>query len=201
MTTSKLICCCVSCDLTLMTWHKYQLNKINDRVNFFFWVLIVYIDSGWFFLYISVPPSFETIMEDLDVCGGETSRFAVVVDGKPDPEILWYKVSLDFWLSCLIFHWRIFSVLSDSTHFYYLTFRIISFWQRAVILPLCMMTESARLWFLMLSLRMKGSTLALLRTWLGQCPVRLSLLFILVSNRLVWIWPEADLENNSTRRN
>ncbi len=27
------------------------------------------------------------------MCMGETSRFAVVVDGKPDPDILWYKVS------------------------------------------------------------------------------------------------------------
>lgn len=42
----------------------------------------------------SVPPTFEIIMEDLDVCVGETSRFAVVVDGKPDPDILWYKVPL-----------------------------------------------------------------------------------------------------------
>lgn len=42
----------------------------------------------------TVPPTFEIIMEDLDVCVGETSRFAVVVDGKPDPDILWYKVCL-----------------------------------------------------------------------------------------------------------
>ncbi|NP_001007110.2 striated muscle preferentially expressed protein kinase [Danio rerio] len=42
-------------------------------------------------LVIAVPPIFETIMEDLDVCVGETCHFAVVVDGKPDPDILWYK--------------------------------------------------------------------------------------------------------------
>lgn len=37
-------------------------------------------------------PKFETIMEDVDVYVGETSRLAVVVEGKPDPDILWYKV-------------------------------------------------------------------------------------------------------------
>lgn len=31
-------------------------------------------------------------MEDLDVNVGETPRFAVVVEGKPIPDILWYKV-------------------------------------------------------------------------------------------------------------
>lgn len=31
-------------------------------------------------------------MEDVDVHAGETSRLAVVVEGKPDPDILWYKV-------------------------------------------------------------------------------------------------------------
>ncbi|XP_045917587.1 striated muscle preferentially expressed protein kinase-like [Micropterus dolomieu] len=42
-------------------------------------------------LAIAVPPKFETIMEDVDVHIGETSRLAVVVEGKPDPDILWYK--------------------------------------------------------------------------------------------------------------
>lgn len=41
---------------------------------------------------VAVPPKFETIMEDVDVHIGETSRLAVVVEGKPDPDILWYKV-------------------------------------------------------------------------------------------------------------
>lgn len=31
-------------------------------------------------------------MEDVDVYVGETSRLAVVVEGKPDPDILWFKV-------------------------------------------------------------------------------------------------------------
>lgn len=39
-----------------------------------------------------VPPKFETIMEDVDVHVGEMSRLAVVVEGKPDPDILWFKV-------------------------------------------------------------------------------------------------------------
>lgn len=39
-----------------------------------------------------MAPTFESIMEDLDVNVGETPRFAVVVEGKPIPDILWYKV-------------------------------------------------------------------------------------------------------------
>lgn len=33
-------------------------------------------------------------MEDLDVCAGESPRFAVVVEGKPVPDILWFKVGV-----------------------------------------------------------------------------------------------------------
>lgn len=50
-------------------------------------VLLLYL-----FFPFPVPPKFETIMEDVDVHTGETSRLAVVVEGKPDPDILWYKV-------------------------------------------------------------------------------------------------------------
>ncbi|KAL1273070.1 hypothetical protein QQF64_028932 [Cirrhinus molitorella] len=53
-------------------------------------------------LVMAVPPSFETIMEDLDVCVGETCHFVVVVDGKPDPDILWYKNNV---------------LLAESSHF------------------------------------------------------------------------------------
>ncbi|XP_037618102.1 striated muscle preferentially expressed protein kinase isoform X2 [Sebastes umbrosus] len=42
-------------------------------------------------LAMAVPPKFETIMEDVDVHVGETTRLAVVVEGKPDPDILWHK--------------------------------------------------------------------------------------------------------------
>ncbi|CAJ1086795.1 LOW QUALITY PROTEIN: striated muscle preferentially expressed protein kinase [Xyrichtys novacula] len=42
-------------------------------------------------LAMAVPPKFESIMEDVDVQVGETSRLAVEVEGKPDPDILWYK--------------------------------------------------------------------------------------------------------------
>ncbi|XP_061633379.1 striated muscle preferentially expressed protein kinase isoform X3 [Phyllopteryx taeniolatus] len=45
-------------------------------------------------LVMAVPPKFETIMEDVDVYAGETSRLAVVVEGKPDPDIQWYKDDL-----------------------------------------------------------------------------------------------------------
>ena len=37
-------------------------------------------------------PRFESIMEDIDAQEGETPRFAVVVEGKPLPDIMWYKV-------------------------------------------------------------------------------------------------------------
>ncbi|XP_042368829.1 LOW QUALITY PROTEIN: striated muscle preferentially expressed protein kinase [Plectropomus leopardus] len=53
-------------------------------------------------LAMAVPPKFETIMEDVDVHIGETSRLAVVVEGKPDPDILWYKDDV---------------LLSESSHF------------------------------------------------------------------------------------
>ncbi|XP_058468448.1 striated muscle preferentially expressed protein kinase-like isoform X4 [Solea solea] len=53
-------------------------------------------------LALAVPPKFETIMEDVDVHMGETCRLAVVVEGKPDPDILWYKDDV---------------LLSESSHF------------------------------------------------------------------------------------
>uniref|UniRef100_A0A8C7PZ66 Striated muscle enriched protein kinase b n=1 Tax=Oncorhynchus mykiss TaxID=8022 RepID=A0A8C7PZ66_ONCMY len=44
------------------------------------------------FLVLSVaPPTFESIMEDVDVHMGETPCLAVVVEGKPIPDILWFK--------------------------------------------------------------------------------------------------------------
>lgn len=51
-------------------------------------------DVSWFcFLFFSaVAPKFESIMEDVDVHVGQTSHLAVVVEGKPDPDILWFKV-------------------------------------------------------------------------------------------------------------
>ncbi|XP_065818245.1 striated muscle preferentially expressed protein kinase [Labrus bergylta] len=48
-------------------------------------------DSCTFNVEMAAPPTFETIMEDLDVSAGETPRFAVVVEGKPIPDILWFK--------------------------------------------------------------------------------------------------------------
>nr|XP_036871981.1 striated muscle preferentially expressed protein kinase isoform X2 [Manis javanica] len=42
-------------------------------------------------LELAEAPRFESIMEDVEVGTGETARFAVVVEGKPLPDILWYK--------------------------------------------------------------------------------------------------------------
>uniref|UniRef100_A0A8C8C8G7 Striated muscle enriched protein kinase b n=1 Tax=Oncorhynchus tshawytscha TaxID=74940 RepID=A0A8C8C8G7_ONCTS len=53
-------------------------------------------------LAMAVHPKFESIMEDLEIHVGETSRFAVVVEGEPDPDILWYKDD---------------TLLSESSHF------------------------------------------------------------------------------------
>ncbi|XP_026073372.1 striated muscle preferentially expressed protein kinase-like isoform X1 [Carassius auratus] len=59
-------------------------------------------DSCSLTLEMAVAPTFETIMEDLDVNVGETPRFAVVVEGKPVPDIFWYKGD---------------TLLSESSHF------------------------------------------------------------------------------------
>ncbi|XP_029980953.1 striated muscle preferentially expressed protein kinase [Sphaeramia orbicularis] len=59
-------------------------------------------DSCTFSVEMAAPPTFETIMEDLDVCAGETPRFAVVVEGKPIPDILWFKNDI---------------LLSESSHY------------------------------------------------------------------------------------
>ncbi|XP_031730905.1 LOW QUALITY PROTEIN: striated muscle preferentially expressed protein kinase-like [Anarrhichthys ocellatus] len=59
-------------------------------------------DSCTFNVEMAAPPTFETIMEDLDVCAGETPCFAVVVEGKPIPEILWFKNDI---------------LLSESSHY------------------------------------------------------------------------------------
>lgn len=72
-------------------------------------------------------------MEDLDVCAGESPRFAVVVEGKPVPDILWFKVGL--FLQC-----KKYSVfLLKSVLF---AFRVTFFWQRAVTTHLYTMITS-----------------------------------------------------------
>uniref|UniRef100_A0A667YMQ3 Striated muscle enriched protein kinase b n=1 Tax=Myripristis murdjan TaxID=586833 RepID=A0A667YMQ3_9TELE len=59
-------------------------------------------DTCAFNIEMAAPPTFETIMEDLDVSVGETPRFAVVVEGKPIPDILWFKNDI---------------LLSESSHY------------------------------------------------------------------------------------
>ncbi|CAF98979.1 unnamed protein product, partial [Tetraodon nigroviridis] len=59
-------------------------------------------DGCTFSVEMAAAPTFETIMEDLDVCAGESPRFAVVVEGKPVPDILWFKSD---------------SLLAESSHY------------------------------------------------------------------------------------
>ncbi|XP_043931808.1 striated muscle preferentially expressed protein kinase isoform X2 [Protopterus annectens] len=48
-------------------------------------------DSCMITMEFAESPRFESIMEDIDISCGETARFAVVVEGKPVPDIMWYK--------------------------------------------------------------------------------------------------------------
>lgn len=50
------------------------------------------ISSPLLSLCVAEAPRFESIMEDVEVGPGETARFAVVVEGKPLPDVMWYKV-------------------------------------------------------------------------------------------------------------
>ncbi|KAH0621207.1 hypothetical protein JD844_022280 [Phrynosoma platyrhinos] len=51
-------------------------------------------DHCFISLELAEAPRFESIMEDIEVGVGETPQFAVVVEGKPLPDIMWYKVSV-----------------------------------------------------------------------------------------------------------
>lgn len=83
----------------------------------------------------TAAPTFETIMEDLDVCAGESPRFAVVVEGKPVPDILWFKV----WLFFYSFTHKYSVFLLKSV---LVAFRVTFFWQRAVTTHLYTMITS-----------------------------------------------------------
>ncbi|XP_060543834.1 striated muscle preferentially expressed protein kinase isoform X2 [Pantherophis guttatus] len=48
-------------------------------------------DHGFISMELAEAPRFESIMEDIEVGIGETPQFAVVVEGKPLPDIMWYK--------------------------------------------------------------------------------------------------------------
>nr|XP_020647830.1 striated muscle preferentially expressed protein kinase isoform X2 [Pogona vitticeps] len=48
-------------------------------------------DHCFITLELAEAPRFESIMEDIEVGVGETPQFAVVVEGKPLPDIMWYK--------------------------------------------------------------------------------------------------------------
>ncbi|KAM4697498.1 striated muscle preferentially expressed protein kinase [Rhinophrynus dorsalis] len=48
-------------------------------------------DSCTVCIEMAEAPRFESIMEDIEIGVGETARFVVVVEGKPVPDIMWYK--------------------------------------------------------------------------------------------------------------
>ncbi|XP_077176919.1 striated muscle preferentially expressed protein kinase isoform X2 [Paroedura picta] len=48
-------------------------------------------DHCFISLELAEAPCFESIMEDIEVGVGETPQFAVVVEAKPLPDIMWYK--------------------------------------------------------------------------------------------------------------
>ncbi|XP_041431903.1 striated muscle preferentially expressed protein kinase-like isoform X2 [Xenopus laevis] len=48
-------------------------------------------DSSTISIELAEAPRFESIMEDIEIGVGETARFVVVVEGKPIPDIMWYK--------------------------------------------------------------------------------------------------------------
>eukprot|EP00079_Xenopus_tropicalis_P039024 XP_017952795.1 PREDICTED: striated muscle preferentially expressed protein kinase [Xenopus tropicalis] len=48
-------------------------------------------DSCTISIELAEAPRFESIMEDIEIGVGETARFVVVVEGKPIPDIMWYK--------------------------------------------------------------------------------------------------------------
>uniref|UniRef100_A0A8C5QJT3 non-specific serine/threonine protein kinase n=1 Tax=Leptobrachium leishanense TaxID=445787 RepID=A0A8C5QJT3_9ANUR len=59
---------------------------------------LVFKASNWYgsdhctvSIELAEPPRFESIMEDIEIGTGETARFVVVVEGKPVPDIMWYK--------------------------------------------------------------------------------------------------------------
>ncbi|XP_069838652.1 striated muscle preferentially expressed protein kinase isoform X2 [Dendropsophus ebraccatus] len=49
------------------------------------------VDKCTISIEMAESPRFESIMEDIEIKAGETARFVVVVDGKPVPDIMWYK--------------------------------------------------------------------------------------------------------------
>lgn len=82
-------------------------------------------------------------MEDLDVCAGETPRFAVVVEGKPIPDILWFKVFVRFGsqIQIQILQKHVFGKSLQKT-----VSRMTSCWQRTAITHLCMMKMNVPWW-------------------------------------------------------
>ena len=62
-----------------------NLKLLSELIHAFMW-------SKELYLSLPAPPTFESIMEDVDVSVGETPHFAVVVEGSPVPDILWFKV-------------------------------------------------------------------------------------------------------------
>ncbi|XP_077422199.1 striated muscle preferentially expressed protein kinase-like [Vanacampus margaritifer] len=87
------------CEMSMPDDHQYSLKLQRVRALDLGQLVVMASnqfgsDLGTLQLVTAVPPKFESIMEDVDVRAGETTSLAVVVDGKPDPDILWFKDDL-----------------------------------------------------------------------------------------------------------
>ncbi|XP_053554143.1 striated muscle preferentially expressed protein kinase isoform X2 [Bombina bombina] len=72
--------------LTIFSPKKSDMGQITFEARNFYGC-----DSCVVSIEMAESPRFESIMEDIEIGTGETARFAVVVDGKPVPDIMWYK--------------------------------------------------------------------------------------------------------------
>lgn len=46
------------------------------------------------------PPYMQVTIEDVQVNAGERAKFQAVIEGTPQPTVLWFKVSADVSLDC-----------------------------------------------------------------------------------------------------
>ncbi|XP_063285379.1 striated muscle preferentially expressed protein kinase isoform X2 [Pelobates fuscus] len=84
------------CETTMPDDHQHSLTLLNPKKSdigqLVFEARNRYgSDHCTISIEMAEPPRFESIMEDIEIGTGETARFVVVVEGKPIPDIMWYK--------------------------------------------------------------------------------------------------------------